>query len=116
MLGMIPIVGEASIKAKSGRQAVIGAGLGGFLLTVLTLVLVTALRQDMAFTQSMDLPMLAYSARISVPANILFGAVLFFAIYSAATSTYYGFTTKIKEGPKRNTSSSSEPVSVLSAV
>lgn len=101
MLGMIPIVGEASIKAKSGRQAVIGAGLGGFLLTVLTLVLVTALRQDMAFTQSMDLPMLAYSARISVPANILFGAVLFFAIYSAATSTYYGFTTKIKEGPKK---------------
>ncbi len=100
-LGMIPIVGEASLYAKNGRQAVFGAGLGGLLLTILTLLLVTALRSDMAFTQNMDLPMLAYSARVSPLANILFGTVLFFAIYSAAASTYYGFTTKLREGDRK---------------
>lgn len=101
MLGMIPIVGEASVKAKSKQQGIIGAGLGGFMLCLLTLLLITALRKDMAFTNEMDLPMLAYSAKISPLANVVFGAVLFAAIYSAATSTYYGFSTKIKDGPKK---------------
>ena len=55
----------------------------------------------MAYTQSMDLPMLAYTSRISKVVNLLFGLVLFAAIYSAATSTYFGFSTKIKESPKK---------------
>lgn len=101
MMGMIPIVASASIRAKNQRSGVLGAGAGGFLLALLTFLLITALRKDMAFTQEMDLPMLAYSARLSVFANIAFGIVLFFAIYSAATSNYYGFTTKIKETPKK---------------
>lgn len=101
MLGMIPIVGEASVKAKSQGHGIVGAALGGFLLFLLTLLLITALRKDMAFTNEMDLPMLAYAAKISPIANIAFGTVLFAAIYSAATSTYYGFSTKIKDGPKK---------------
>lgn len=101
MLGMIPIVGESSIRAKSKKDGILGAGLGGFLLCLLTFLLITALRQDMAFTNEMDLPMLAYSAKVSPIANVAFGAVLFAAIYSAATSTYYGFSTKIKDGPKK---------------
>ena len=78
-----------------------GAAAGGFMLFLLTLLLITALRKDMAFTNEMDLPMLAYAAKISPIANIAFGTVLFAAIYSAATSTYYGFSTKIKDGPKK---------------
>jgi len=101
MLGMIPIVGEASVKAKSQGHGIVGAAVGGFMLFLLTLLLITALRKDMAFTNEMDLPMLAYAAKISPVANIAFGTVLFAAIYSAATSTYYGFSTKIKEGPKK---------------
>ena len=101
MLGMIPIVGEASVKAKSKMQGITGAALGGFMLCLLTALLITALRKDMAFTNEMNLPMLAYSAKISPIANVIFGAVLFAAIYSAATSTYYGFSTKIKDGPKK---------------
>lgn len=101
MLGMIPIVGEASVKAKSQNHGIVGAAAGGFMLFLLTLLLITALRKDMAFTNEMDLPMLAYAAKISPIANIAFGTVLFAAIYSAATSTYYGFSTKIKEGPKK---------------
>lgn len=101
MLGMIPIIATSSMEAKDRRNAVLGSGLGGVLLAVLTLVLVIALQKDMAFTQSMDLPMLAYTSRLSRLANLLFGFVLFAAIYSAATSTYFGFSTKIKESPKK---------------
>ena len=101
MLGMIPIVGEASVKAKSQRHGIVGAVAGGFMLFLLTLLLITALRKDMSFTNEMDLPMLAYAAKISPIANVAFGTVLFAAIYSAATSTYYGFSTKIKDGPKK---------------
>lgn len=99
MLGMIPIVASSSVNAKDKKSGVLGAGAGGFMLALLTVLLITALRKDMAFTQNMDLPMLAYSARLHPAANIAFGAVLFLAIYSAATSTYYGFSTKIKETP-----------------
>ncbi|MGN0659448.1 MAG: MBL fold metallo-hydrolase [Emergencia sp.] len=101
MLGMIPVVGKSSVNARSKGHGLFGAALGGFLLALLTFMLLTALRKDMAFTDRMDLPMLAYSARISPAANVAFGAVLFLAIYSAATSTYYGFSTKIKDGPKK---------------
>lgn len=101
MLGMIPIVGASSLNAKNKFHAVAGAGTGGFLLALLTFMLITGLRKDMEFSNAMDLPMLAYSARISPFANVLFGVILFAAIYSAATSTYYGFSTKIKEGPKK---------------
>lgn len=101
MLGMIPIIATSSMQSKDQRNAVFGSGLGGILLAFLTLVLVFALQKDMAYTQSMDLPMLAYTSRISKAANLLFGLVLFAAIYSAATSTYFGFSTKIKESPKK---------------
>ncbi len=101
MLGMIPIVGASSVNAKSKTHGIVGAGLGGFLLALLTFLLITGLRKDMAFSNEMDLPMLAYSARISPVANVLFGVILFAAIYSAATSTYYGFSTKIKESPRK---------------
>ncbi len=101
MLGMIPIMGTASINAKSKGHALLGAGLGGFLLALLTFILLLGLRKDMEFSNAMELPMLAYSARISPLANVLFGVILFAAIYSAATSIYYGFSTKIKESPKK---------------
>lgn len=101
MLGMIPIIATSSMQSKDKKNAVFGSGLGGILLAFLTLVLVFALQKDMAYTQSMDLPMLAYTSRISKVVNLLFGLVLFAAIYSAATSTYFGFSTKIKESSKK---------------
>lgn len=100
-IALTPILGTAAINSKDRKHAVIGAGLGGLLLGILTIVLVTALRKDMAFSDSMDLPMLAYSQRISWVTNLLFGGVLFAAIYSAATSVFYGFTVMIPEGPKK---------------
>lgn len=101
MMGMVPIVGEASVKAKSKAHGLVGAAVGGFMLCLLTWLLLTAIGKDMAFTNEMNLPMLAYSAKISPVANVAFGVVLFAAIYSAATGTFYAFSTKIKEGPKK---------------
>lgn len=101
IMGMIPIVGKGAINAESEKHAVAGAGLGGFFSILLTFLMITAMRKDMAFSQASALPILAYSARISPLANIIFGAVLFAAIYAAATSNFYGFYTKVPDGPKK---------------
>lgn len=101
ILAMIPIVATASVAARSDRTAVAGTGLGGFFLGLLAFLLLTALQQDMPYSQALDMPMLGYSGRISTVVNTVYGLVLFFAIYSSATSNFYGFTTKIKEGESK---------------
>ena len=97
IIGTVPIDASASINAKSKKHAYVGSVLGGLMLGVMTFVLVLALQKDMAFTDSLDLPMLGYSLRVSTVANVIYGVVLYAAIYSAATSTFYGFTTKIPD-------------------
>jgi uncharacterized membrane protein YkvI len=51
----------------------------------------------MAFSSSLDLPMLGFSARISPLLNIVYAVVLYGAVYSTGASTYYGFSTRIKD-------------------
>lgn len=101
VLAVVPIVATASIHAKSERHAVLGGGLGGLFVTLLILVLLIALNTDGNFSQSMDLPVLAYSGRLSPVLNLLYICVLLFAVYGSATSNYYGFTTKLKQSPKK---------------
>ncbi len=101
ILALIPIVATASVNAKDEKSAVIGTGLGGMLLGLLAFVLVCALQTDMSFSQALDMPMLGYSGRISKIVNIIYTVVLMIAVYSSATSNYYGFTTKIKDSPKK---------------
>jgi uncharacterized membrane protein YkvI len=55
----------------------------------------------MAFSSSLDLPMLGFSARISPVLNIIYAIVLYGAVYSTGASTYYGFSTKLKDGKIR---------------
>jgi uncharacterized membrane protein YkvI len=52
----------------------------------------------MAFSSSLDLPMLGFSARISPLLNIIYAVVLYGAVYSTGASTYYGFSTRIRDG------------------
>ena len=99
ILAMIPIVATASVNAKSEKTAIMGSGLGGVFLGILALVIVSALQRDMQFAQDADMPMLAYSTRVSGLVGLIYSVILFAAIYSSATSNFYGFTTKIKEGP-----------------
>jgi len=95
---MTPMSAAASLSAKNRRHALAGAAFGGIMLGGLTLLLLIALRKDMAFTDRTDLPMLAYAKIISPVIHVIFGAALFAAIYSSASSLYYGFTTIIPEG------------------
>ena len=103
ILAMIPIVATSSLHAESKKTAIAGSGLGGIFLGILAFFIVIALQKDMPFAQEMDMPMLAYSSRISKTIGLLYGLILFAAIYSSASSNFYGFTTKIKSGPHKKT-------------
>lgn len=97
-LGMITMAGSCSVNAKNTRSAYTGAILGALCLGGLTLLLLRALLTDMAFSSSLDLPMLGFSARISPLLNMIYAVVLYGAVYSTGASTYYGFSTRLKEG------------------
>lgn len=101
VLAIIPIVSTASIYAKSERHATIGVALGGLFLGFLAFVLVSAMLTNPYFSQSMDLPMLGFSNYLPKFISIIYTLVLIFAIYASATSNYYGFTTMLKNGPRK---------------
>ena len=101
-LGIIPIISSASIHAKSEKHAYSGSVIGGLLLGALALLLFITILTDMEFTSSMDMPMLAFSERLSPALNLIYLLVLFSAIYGCATSNFYGFTVKMIKGPRRN--------------
>ena len=63
-LGLITMAGSCSLNAKDTKNAYTGAVLGALCLGGLTILLLRALLTDMAFSSSLDLPMLGFSARI----------------------------------------------------
>ena len=97
-LGLITMAGSCSLNAKDTKNAYTGAVLGAMCLGGRTILLLRALLTDMAFSSSLDLPMLGFSARISPVLNIIYAIVLYGAVYSTGASTYYGFSTRIKDG------------------
>ena len=97
-LGMITMAGSCAVNAKDTASAYKGAVLGTLCLGVLTILLLRALLTDMAFSSSLDLPMLGFSARISPLLNMIYAVVLYGAVYSTGASTYYGFSTRIRDG------------------
>lgn len=102
LLAMIPMISSSSIHAKSEKHALWGSALGGLMVGALALVIILALQSDMSFADVNDMPMLAYAQLISKPVGLIYSVILFVAIYSAATSNFYGFTTKIPKGPKKS--------------
>jgi hypothetical protein len=94
-LGMTTMAGNSAINAKDSKNAYIGAAAGTLCLGLLTIFLLKALLSDMAFSASLDLPMLGFSCRISPVLNIIYAVVLYGAVYSTGASTYYGFSTKL---------------------
>ena len=101
ILAVIPIVSTASLHAKNIKKALIGAMLGGASLAGLAFILTLAMQKDMEFSQAMEMPLLAYTQRLGPKINLLYTIILVFAIYASATTNFYGFTTKIKEGPSK---------------
>lgn len=102
LLAMIPMISSSSIHAKNDRHAPVGLCLRRFLVGILALIIILALQKDMSFADANDMPMLAYAGQISKAVGVLYSVVLFMAIYSAATSNFYGFSTKIPAGPKKS--------------
>ena len=100
-LGMITMAGNSAINAKDSRNAYAGAISGTLCLGLLTILLLRALLTDMAFSSGLDLPMLGFSARLSPVLNMIYAVVLYGAVYSTGASTYYGFSTKIRNGPAK---------------
>lgn len=97
-LGMITMSGNCAIRARDTKNAYAGAIAGTMCLGFLTIILLRALLTDAAFSASLDLPMLGFSARLSPVLNVIYAIVLFGAVYSTGASTYYGFSTKLKNG------------------
>ncbi|MBQ0018838.1 MAG: hypothetical protein KBS63_06535 [Clostridiales bacterium] len=96
-LGMITMAGSSAVKAKDRVNAYTGSIAGCICLGGLTVLLLKAMLTDMAFSCSLDLPMLGFSARISDVLNVVYAIVLYGAVYSTAASTYYGFSTKLPD-------------------
>lgn len=94
-LGMIAMAGNSAVNGKNTANAYAGAIAGSLCLGILTISLLKALLTDMAFSSSLDLPMLGFSARISPVLNAVYAFVLYGAVYSTGASTYYGFSTKL---------------------
>src|SRR5665648_767 len=101
VLAIIQIVSTASIYAKSEKQATIGVALGGLFLGFLAFLLMSAMLTEPYFSHSMDLPVLGFSNYLPRPINAIYTLVLIFAMYASATSNYYGFTTMLKNGPRK---------------
>lgn len=97
-LGMITMAGNSALNAKDARNAYAGAVAGTACLGALTLLLLKALLTDMEFSSGLDLPMLGFAGRLSPVLSVIYAAVLYCAIYSTGASTYYGFSTKLKNG------------------
>ena len=102
VLGLVPIAGNAALNAKNDKVGTIGVVLGSGFLGMLAMILGIALFSDPGFSQTMDMPMLAYSGIIAKPLNIIYTCVMLFAIYATATSNFYGFTTKLKPSKHKN--------------
>lgn len=96
--GMIAMSGNSAINAKDARNAYTGAVAGTLCLGVLTILLLRALLTDMAFSAELDLPMLGFAGRLSPVLSIIYAVILYGAVYSTGASTYYGFSTKLKNG------------------
>lgn len=96
-IGMITMAGSSAVNAVDKKNAFGGAIVGAICLGALTIVLLKALLCDMAYSSVLDLPMLAFSGRISKVLNIVYAIVLYGAVYSTAASTYYGFSTKLPD-------------------
>lgn len=101
MLAGIPILAHSTHRAKNYKTALIGAALGGLILGLAALTMNQAMLTDAGLSANSVLPILALSGKLSGWARWIYAALLLFAVYASATSNFYGFTTKIKEGSKK---------------
>ena len=98
MLAGIPILANSTRRAKSYKTALLGAAIGGLILGAAALTMNYAMLTDAGLSSNSVLPILALSGKLSSGVQWIYATLLLFAVYASATSNFYGFTTKIKEG------------------
>ena len=100
-MGFITVAGNCALQAKDRKTAYTGASLGTIFLGIMTILLLSVLAKDMAFSASLDLPMLGYSLRISKVLNVAYAIILYCSIYVTASTTFFGFSTKVPDNSKK---------------
>lgn len=98
MLAGVPILANSTYRARTYKAALTGAALGGLILGLAAFVMNLAMLTDAGLTSASVLPILALAGKLSSGVRWIYAVLLLFAVYSSATSNFYGFTTKIKEG------------------
>lgn len=101
MLGGIPILASCVKRARTPQTALKGAALGGLILGLAALIMNLAMLTDPWLSDTSVLPILSLSGKISVVVKWLYAVLLMFAVYSTATSNFFGFTTKLKDNKNK---------------
>lgn len=101
VLALVSIVATASLNSKNNKTSFAGVSIGGIFLGILALLILLTVQKDMLFSQDTDMPVLGYAGRRSKALGMAYTVILFFTVYSAAAGNFYGFTTKIKDGPQK---------------
>lgn len=101
LTGAIPMLGSCSIHAKSKNTAQKGAILGGVFLGTCSLILYLTTLTDPIRASESALPMLVLCEQLAPWVRAIYALVLLIAVFSTATSTFYGITTKLPETKNR---------------
>lgn len=101
VMAMIAVVAAATLNARDQKAVAAGDFMGGLFLGILAMLILLTVQRDGAMSQQLDMPVLGYASRVSGGLGIMYTVILFLAIYSTATSNFYGFTTKLKEGKNK---------------
>lgn len=102
IMGAIPILGSCAIHSTKGVTVKKGAILGGVFLGSCALILYLVALTDPMLSQNSPLPMLSLSLKISRIVGVVYCGVLLISIFGTAVSCFYGFSTKLPNGPKKH--------------
>lgn len=101
VMAMIAVVAAATVNARDRKAVATGDFMGGLFLGILAMLILMTVQRDGQMSQSLDMPVLGYASGVSPGLGALYTLILFCAIYSTATSNFYGFTTKLKDGKNK---------------
>ncbi|NCB41823.1 MAG: hypothetical protein EOM59_04310 [Clostridia bacterium] len=102
MTAAVPVLGQCALRAKSPKTATKGVLIGGMLLGLCSLILFLVMLTNPSLAAASDLPMLSFSEQISPLLGFLYALFLLVAIFGAATTCFYGFTTKLGDVKNKN--------------
>lgn len=95
MTAAVPVLGQCALRAKNTKSAARGVLIGGLLLGLCSLILFFVMLTNPFLAANSDLPMLSFAERISPILASVYAFFLLIAIFGAASTCFYGFTTKL---------------------